>query len=64
MLVMFAAGVSDLRWMAALAGLMAYEKLGRRGPAVAAAAGVAALALAILVALHPAWVPPVLGHRA
>jgi len=64
MLVMFAVGVSDLRWMAALAGLMAYEKLGRRGPAVAAAAGVAALALAVLVALHPAWVPPVLGRQA
>jgi len=64
MLVMFAVGVSDLRWMAALAGLMAYEKLGRRGPAVAAAAGVAALVLAVLVALHPAWVPPVLGHQA
>ena len=63
-LVMFAVGVSDLRWMAALAGLMAYEKLGRRGPAVAAAAGVAALALAVLVALHPAWVPPVLGRQA
>jgi len=64
MLVMFAVGVSDLRWMAALAGLMAYEKLGRRDPAVAAAAGVAALALAVLVALHPAWVPPVLGRQA
>jgi predicted metal-binding membrane protein len=64
MLVMFAVGVSDLRWMAALAGLMAYEKLGRRGPAAAAAAGVAALALAALVALQPAWVPPVLGHQA
>ena len=50
MLVMFAVGVSDLRWMAALAGLTAYEKLGRRGQAAARAATPAALALAILVA--------------
>ena len=50
MLVMFAVGVSDLRWMAALAGLMAYEKIGRHGQAAARAAGVATLALAVLVA--------------
>ena len=50
MLVMFAVGVSDLRWMVALAGLMAYEKLGRHGQAAARAAGVATLALAVLVA--------------
>ena len=51
MLVMFSVGVSDLRWMAALAGLMAYEKLGRQGQAAAAAvAGMALLALAVLVA--------------
>ena len=60
MLVMFAVGVTDLRWMAALAALMAYEKIGRHGQAVAAAAGVVALALALLVALHPAWMPPFL----
>ena len=63
MLVMFAVGVSDLRWMAALAGLMAYEKIGRHGQAVAAAAGVVALALALLVALHPVWLPPFLTSR-
>jgi hypothetical protein len=33
MLVMFSVGVADLGWMAALAGLMAYEKLGRHGKA-------------------------------
>jgi hypothetical protein len=43
---------------------MAYEKIGRRGQAVAAAAGVVALALALLVALHPGWLPPFLmGQR-
>ncbi|MET0832744.1 MAG: DUF2182 domain-containing protein, partial [Actinomycetota bacterium] len=37
MLVMFAVGVADLGWMAALTALMAYEKIGRHGPAVATA---------------------------
>jgi predicted metal-binding membrane protein len=63
MLVMFAVGITDLRWMAALAGLMAYEKLGRHGRVVATTAGVAALALAVLVALHPAWMPPFLAGQ-
>ncbi len=58
MLIMFAAGVADLRWMAALGGLMTYEKVGRHGRAVATAAGVALLVLALLVALHPSWLPP------
>ena len=57
MLVMFAAGVADLRWMAALTALMAYEKIGRHGEAVAVVAGVAALALAALVAVGPEWQP-------
>jgi hypothetical protein len=49
--------------MAALAGLMAYEKLGRHGKVAATATGVAALALAALVALHPAWMPPVMASH-
>ena len=57
MLVMFAAGVADLRWMAALTALMAYEKIGRHGPAVATATGVRAQAVAPLVAAQPTWVP-------
>ena len=36
-------------WLA-LTGLMAHEKLGRQGQAAAAVAGVALLALAVLVA--------------
>ena len=57
MLVMFAAGVADLRWMAALTALMAYETIGRHGEAVAVVAGIAALALAALVAVGPEWQP-------
>jgi predicted metal-binding membrane protein len=39
MLVAFAAGVADLVWMAALATLLAYEKIGRRGVVVGRVAG-------------------------
>ena len=48
----------------ALAWLMAYEKLGRHGKGAATAAGVAALALAALVALHQSWMPPVMASLA
>jgi predicted metal-binding membrane protein len=60
MLVMFAAGVADLRWMGALGAVMTYEKVGstrRHGEPVAATVGVVALILATLVALHPTWLP-------
>jgi predicted metal-binding membrane protein len=60
MLLMFAAGLADLRWMAALGALMAYEKIGRHGRAVARAAGVLLLGWAALVLLQPAWLPPAL----
>jgi predicted metal-binding membrane protein len=59
MLVMFAAGVANLAWMAALAALMFYEKVGRSGERVAGMAGYALLALAVLVPIHPSWLPPV-----
>ena len=64
MLVMFAAGVADLAWMAALGGLMTYEKVGRHGERVAAVAGAAAIGLAVLVALQPAWLPPLFAPHA
>jgi predicted metal-binding membrane protein len=51
MLVMLAAGLSDLRWMAALGALMAYEKVGRHGRAASAAAGVVLLVLGVAVAV-------------
>jgi predicted metal-binding membrane protein len=64
MLVMFAAGVFDLAWMAALGGLMTYEKVGRHGRRVGTLAGAAAIGLAVLVALHPGWLPPLLSSHA
>lgn len=49
MLLMFTAGFANLLWMAGLAALTAYEKIGARGPLVARAAGVALLASGALV---------------
>ena len=51
MLLMFAVGVANLWWMAALAALMAYEKVGKHGEEVARIAGLALIAGAVLVAL-------------
>ena len=61
MLLMFAAGLADLRWMAALGALMAYEKVGRHGRAVVPVAGVALLIWAGLVLAHPGWLPEALA---
>lgn len=61
MLVMFAAGVANLWWMAALTALMVFEKTaptGRRGVSIT---GVVLLVLAALVLAHPGWLPPVFG---
>jgi predicted metal-binding membrane protein len=51
MLLMFAVGVANLWWMAALAALMAYEKVGKRGEEVAKLAGVSLIAGAVLLAI-------------
>ena len=57
MLVMFAAGVTNLVWMAGLAAVMAYEKTGRWGRQLTPVVGAALLAWAALVLAHPAWLP-------
>ena len=51
MLLLFAAGVDNLAWMAGLAGVMAYEALGRHGTKLGIVFGVALLALAGLTAI-------------
>jgi predicted metal-binding membrane protein len=61
MLLMFAAGVANLVWMAALALLMAYEKIGRHGEQVARVAGVVLLVWGVVVVAHPPWIPAGLG---
>jgi predicted metal-binding membrane protein len=57
MLVMFAAGVASLVWMAALTGLMVYEKTGSGGRQAVPVAGIALLVWAALVLAHPSWLP-------
>ena len=61
MLLMFAAGVANLWWMAALTALMVYEKTGTGGRRAVPLAGIALLACAALVLAHPHWLPALLG---
>jgi predicted metal-binding membrane protein len=61
MLLMFAAGVANLWWMAGLTALMVYEKTGAGGRRAVPIAGLALLACAALVLAHPHWLPALLG---
>ena len=61
MLLMFAAGVANLWWMAGLTALMVYEKTGAAGRRAVPVAGIVLLACAALVLAHPHWLPPILG---
>jgi len=62
MLVMFAAGVAVLWWMAALTSVMVYEKTGRHGRALTPVVGVGLLVLAGIAFMHPAWFPTPFAH--
>ena len=57
MLVAFAVGVANLAWMAALTLLMVFEKTGRSGERGVVPIGLGLVALAVLVLLHPGWMP-------
>jgi predicted metal-binding membrane protein len=63
MLVMFAAGVAMLWWMAALTAVMVYEKTGRHGRALTPIVGVVLLVLAGIAFLHPPWFPTPFAHH-
>jgi predicted metal-binding membrane protein len=62
MLVMFAAGVAVLWWMAALTAVMVYEKTGRYGHRVTPLVGIALLGLAAVAYAHPPWFPSPFSH--
>jgi predicted metal-binding membrane protein len=49
MLLMFAVGMATLAWMAALAAIMAYEKIGRHGRDLTPAVGVTLLIVGLFV---------------
>ena len=61
MLVMFAAGVASLWWMAALTALMVYEKTSPGGRRSVPVTGALLLAWGVLVLVHPAWLPGALA---
>jgi predicted metal-binding membrane protein len=61
MLVMFVAGVASLIWMGGLTVLMVYEKTAARGATAVPIAGIALLAWAAVVLVHPPWLPATLG---
>jgi predicted metal-binding membrane protein len=61
MLVMFAAGFANLAWMAVLAAVTAYEKIGRHGRALTPALGAALVGWGAVVLAHPPWLPAALG---
>jgi predicted metal-binding membrane protein len=57
MLVAFAAGVSNLVWMAAFTAIMVFEKTGPGGDRGSIPIGAVLLWLGVLVLLHPPWLP-------
>ncbi|GAC1318575.1 MAG: hypothetical protein NVSMB12_17470 [Acidimicrobiales bacterium] len=62
MVVLLAVGIMNLWVMAVLAAVIAGEKLWSRGPQVARAAGVLALALAVAAIRYPALAPGLHHH--
>ncbi|WP_148255565.1 DUF2182 domain-containing protein [Aidingimonas lacisalsi] len=60
MVVMFIVGIANLLWMAPLALLMLYEKVGRHGRRVARSSGAALMLIGVLVIADPAWIPNLL----
>lgn len=62
MLVMFAAGVAVLWWMAGLTAVMVYEKTGRYGRTLTPVVGVALLGLSAVAFAHPPWFPTPFSH--
>lgn len=58
---LFAVGIANLLWMAALATLMAYEKTGRHGIQAGHVAGVALLLVAAAAFTNPPWLASFVG---
>ena len=54
MLLMFSVGLANLAWMAALAAVMAYEKIGRHGRDLTPAVGIALVGVGLLVIVFAA----------
>jgi predicted metal-binding membrane protein len=63
MLLMFAAGLANLVWMAALGAVMIYEKTGRAGDRMAQPVGFVLIGLGIVVLSNPGWMPGLFAPR-
>lgn len=61
MLVMFAAGVGNLLWMAPLALVMVVERTSRAGKRLVAPVGLGLIALAATILAHPVLGPAFFG---
>jgi predicted metal-binding membrane protein len=61
MLTMFAVGVGNLTWMAALTGVMVIEKTMPWGRRLAPAVGALLILWGLLVLAHPEWLPAALS---
>lgn len=61
MLVMFAAGVANVAWMAALSGVMLFEKVAPQGRRLTPVVGAVLVVWGAAMILHPAWLPSGLG---
>jgi predicted metal-binding membrane protein len=61
MSLMLVMGAASLVWMAGLGAVMYYERAGRHGRRLTPVVGVLLLAWGLLVAVHPAWLPGILG---
>lgn len=57
MLVMVIVGIANLAWMAPLAALMLYEKVGHHGAGLVRPVGGLLILLGLLVMADPAWLP-------
>uniref|UniRef100_UPI0025C52608 copper chaperone n=1 Tax=Halomonas sp. TaxID=1486246 RepID=UPI0025C52608 len=63
MLVMVIVGIANLAWMAPLAALMLYEKVGRHGARLARPVGGLLILLGLLVMVDPAWLPSLVSDH-
>ena len=61
MLIMFAAGVANVAWMAALSGVMLVEKVVPQGRRLTPVVGIVLIVWGAAMILHPSWLPAGLG---
>jgi len=61
MALMLVMGAASLVWMAGLGAVMYYERAGRHGRRLSPVVGVLLIAWGVIVAVHPGWLPEIVG---